>query len=289
MSTPSSLSSSPVRRLTLRDLRACTTLAEGRGWPAGAPAWRLLLTAGTAYGVDDPDGGLAASCVLTSYGPADHPHLGAVGMLLVARHRERQGMGRRMMRHVMEKAGPTPLALYATPSGKPLYEELGFKAIGVAERLQGRLTAPVPPLSTAVRPATAADLRAVIQLDTEVMGYDRTHIVTRLPAFADRFLVVEEAGGISGYAASWDSDGTHIVGPVIASDTATATSLLAALAAGTELELRTDIDDRHTELRQWLSSHGLRTVLESALMCRGIADLPGDWTRRFAPLTTAAT
>ena len=125
MPTPS-LDSLPIRRLTLRDLTACADLSEDRGWPREEHKWGLLLAAGRGHGVDAPDGGLAAACVVTEYGPREQPSLAAVGMVLVAERHSRQRLGRRLMRHVVEEAGTTPLTLYATPLGRPLYEELGF-------------------------------------------------------------------------------------------------------------------------------------------------------------------
>ncbi|MGW0650707.1 GNAT family N-acetyltransferase, partial [Streptomyces umbrinus] len=126
MSTPSS-AFQPIRRLTPRDLTACADLSENRGWPREEHKWGLLLTAGTGYGIDDPDGGLVTACVVTSYGPQDRPALAAIGMVLVAERHARQGVGRRLMRHVVAELGTTPVTLHATPYGRPLYEELGFK------------------------------------------------------------------------------------------------------------------------------------------------------------------
>ena len=37
-----------------------------------------------------------------------------------------------------------------------------------------------------------------------------------------------------------------------------------------------------------MKEHGLETVAFNTVMTYGIPDLPGDWTRRFAPLTVAA-
>ena len=48
--------------------------------------------------------------------------------------------GRRLMRHVVDAMGTTPLTLHATPYGQPLYEELGFKVTGRAEMLRGHFT-----------------------------------------------------------------------------------------------------------------------------------------------------
>lgn len=107
VSTPSP-AALPIRRLTPRDLTACADLSENRGWPREEHKWSLLLAAGTGYGIDDPDGGLVTACVVTEYGPHERPDLGAIGMVLVAERHARQGIGRRLMRHVVAEMGTTP-------------------------------------------------------------------------------------------------------------------------------------------------------------------------------------
>ncbi|MFB9461296.1 GNAT family N-acetyltransferase [Streptomyces cinereospinus] len=287
MPTPS-LAALPIRRLTRRDLKVCADLSEDRGWPREEHKWGFLLTAGTGYGIDDPQGGLVAACVVTEYGPQERPELAAVGMVLVAERHARQGVGRRLMQHVVSSTGTTPLTLHATPNGRPLYEELGFKVTGRAEMLRGFFVPGGPEPKVATRPATAEDLPTILRVDAEVFGADRTHIITRLPAFADQVRVAEEDGRITGYAAAWPTMDTHVVGPLIARDTETAKALIASLAAHTDRPLRTDIDVRHEELLAWAKERGLASVAFNAVMTYGVAELPGDWTRRFAPLTVAA-
>ncbi|MGX1563007.1 GNAT family N-acetyltransferase [Streptomyces sp. NPDC055506] len=287
MPTPS-LASLPIRRLTLRDLTACADLSQDRGWPREEHKWGFLLTAGKGYGIDDPDGGLVSACVVTEYGPHEHPALAAIGMVLVAERHAGQGVGRRLMRHVVSAMGPTPLTLHATPNGRPLYEELGFKVTGRAEMVSGHFTPGGPEPKVATRAATAEDLAAILRLDEQVFGTDRTHIITRLPAFADQLRVAEEDGRLIGYAAAWPNMDTHVVGPLIARDTAVAQALIASLAAHTDRPLRTDIDVRHEELLAWVKERGLAPVAFNSVMAYGITELPGDWTRRFAPVTVAA-
>lgn len=288
--SPSALAQLPVRRLTVADLLACADLSENRGWLREEHKWGLLLSAGTGYGIDDPDGdGLLACCVVTSYGSGpEGPELAAIGMVLVAQRYARRGVGRRLMRHVLDEAGETPLTLHATANGQPLYEELGFAEIGRAEMVKGRFTGAVPAPNVAVRPVTAEDLQEVLRLDREVFGLDRTPLITRLPAFADHLRVAVEDGAIIGFAAAWPNMDTHVVGPLIARDTATAQALVASLGAATNRPLRTDVDLRHTELLGWLKENGLDPIITNAVMVRSLPDLPGDLDRRFAPLTVAA-
>ncbi|WP_405686210.1 GNAT family N-acetyltransferase [Streptomyces sp. NBC_00057] len=282
---PRPLAELPVRRLTLGDLVACADLCEDRGWPRDEHRWGLLLAAGTGYGMDDPGGkGLMAACVVTSYGP----RLAAIGMLLVAERYARQGVARHLMRHAIDEAAGTPLSLYATSAGQPLYEQLGFAVVGRVERVTGFFRPTGDRASTAtVRPATAEDLQAMVRLDTDVFGADRTHVLARLPAYADHIRVAEDDGKLVGYAATWPSAHTHVVGPLIAPDTDTAQALVASLAEATDLPLRADIDARHAELLAWFNECGLQRGSKTTVMTYGTSDLPGDWTRRYAPMTVA--
>jgi hypothetical protein len=202
------------------------------------------------------------------------------------------------MRHVMESVGDTPLALFATAQGQPLYEDLGFSPVGRAERIGGRFRAPGPGgsasagasrgrASVTTRPAAADDLQAMVRLDLPVFGTDRTHLLARLPAFSDRLQVAEEHGELIGYAALWPSGHAEVVGPLVARDTVTAQALVSALAATTDRPLRTDVYARHQELLRWLAEHGLEPLARTTVMTYGIPDLPGDAARRFAPLTVA--
>ncbi|MFE1906619.1 GNAT family N-acetyltransferase [Streptomyces gardneri] len=283
--SPSALAQLPIRRLTADDLLDCADLSENRGWPREEHKWGHLLTAGTGYGIDDPSGtGLVTCCVVTSYGP----ELAAIGMVLVAEAYARQGVGRRLMQHVLSEAGDTPLTLHATPNGQPLYEQLGFIETSRSEMVRGRFSFTTPAPDVPVRPATAEDLQAILRLDREVFGLDRTHILTRLPAFADHLRVAEENGEITGFAAAWPNMDTHVVGPLIAKDPDTAQALIASLAAATDRPLRTDIDVRHTTLLSWAKENGIDSIATNGVMVRSLPDLPGDWRRRFAPLTVAA-
>ncbi|MCX5377168.1 GNAT family N-acetyltransferase [Streptomyces sp. NBC_00091] len=299
--TPPPLTDLPIRALTTDDLRHCADLSEDRGWLREDHKWGLLLAAGNGYGIDAPDGqGLAAACVVTQYGDTRaKPDLAAIGMVLVADRYARKGLGRRLMRYVCDDVlAGVPLTLHATPYGRPLYEELGFDTTGRAEMLRGAFR-PEPdgpaagltsgPGGVHVRPATAEDLQRIVRLDTEVFGTDRTHVITRLPAFTDRLLVAEDSSGaLIGYAAIWPNMDTHVIGPLIARDTASAKALVSSLAAGTERHLRTDVDVRHEELLSWLKERGLESVAFNTVMTRDIPGLPGDWSRRWAPLTVAA-
>ena len=298
--TTPDLGALPVRRLGPADLEACLDLAEDRRWGRDERMWRLLLTAGQGYGIPappgDPHGGLIASLVATSYGSGHGASHGSayrcLGMMLVARRHERRGLGRRLLRHVLDQAPTAAAFLTATEQGRPLYEGLGFKAVGQLTTLYGAFTGEQPPgalpAGAVVRPATAADLPDILAYDLPVFGADRTFLLARLPSFAEQLLVARAADGrLTGFAACRPNRPSTFVGPLLAEDETTAAQLITTLARQAPPPLRFDVDDRHPGLAAWLRANGLHPANRSTLMVLGAPDLPGDISRRFAPYSVA--
>jgi GNAT superfamily N-acetyltransferase len=274
-----------VRRLTVADLPACLALAVDRDWGAEEQKWRLLFDVGEVLGMQDDGGELAAAAVVTRYPPGT----AVISMVLVAARLERQGLGTRLMTHVLERAGPGPVYLYATENGRPLYEKVGFVSIDGMTTHVGRFEsvdgAPPAPVS---RPARDDDLPAILALDAAAFGADRSDLVSRLPAFVERLRVLEGDGTITGYAAAWRNLETMVIGPVIAEDVRDAQALIADLAADLpDDRLRLDLEHRHIELRAWVADRGIPPVFDTSLMVRGGRELPGNRDRLFLPVMQA--
>ncbi|WP_237317967.1 GNAT family N-acetyltransferase [Streptomyces sp. JJ36] len=302
--TPASPADLPIRPLSPYDLPACLDLATARGWTREEHKWRLLLTAGQGYGIDAPDRphALIGAFVLTPYGSTDPAAPGggtaytSVGMVLVAERFQRRGLGLRLMEHALAASGDAVPFLTATPQGRPLYEKLGFKPVGRLGILTGHFTPPPGAAApggarvgaATVRPATAADLRDVLALDAQAFGADRTELLARLPAFADRFVVAEDGTGtVSGFAAAWPNEDVTVLGPVVARDLPTAQALITDLGTHTTGPVRYDVDAHHSALVDWLRERGLDGAFPCTQMVHTASDLPGDLDRRFAPYSVA--
>jgi len=283
---------SPIRRLGTGDLRHCVALSIDRGWLPERSKWALLLAETEAFGVDAPDGGLAGCVVLARYGP----DLGSVGMMLVAARYGRRGLGRALMEHLLAEAGAATVTLFATDQGRPLYEKLGFRIIrrnvafvgafrpepgaghpGAERPGAGGPGAGGPAAGPPVRPAADADMPAILGVDKAAFGADRSRLLLRLPAFAERLLVFETADGIAGYAAAWRNESATVIGPVVAPDDAAACQLITGLAAQARGPVRLDLDPDRPELPRWAFARGLQPVSRHAVMARG------DWRPRGAP------
>jgi GNAT superfamily N-acetyltransferase len=268
----------PIDRLTPEDLDACLALAESRGWRPERRRWELLFAAGEVHGIRAPDGGLAGCVSLARYGSG----LAAVGMMLVAERFERQGLGGRLMEHVLGAAGDATVFLYATPFGRPLYERLGFRAVGAATTCIGPFTGAA---SGGTRRATEADLDAILALDAAAFGADRAALLRGFFGFAE--LRVLGGGTVRGYAAAAPHAGVTTVGPLVAPDLDAARALIADLAADVDGHVRLDIDHGHDGLMAWVAERGVAPGDEVTLMVQGARDLPGERAQVFLPVMLA--
>ena len=273
----------PIRRLAVADLADCIELTLDRGWLAEELKWRLMLTISEVYGVDDPAGGLAGAVGLTRYGD----DLAAVGMLLVATACSRQGLGRRLMRHVLDQAAGAVVCLYATAMGLPLYQQLGFQTVEVATRYTG-LVAPgaaaASPRPAGLRAVQAADISSVLAADAAAFGAPRAALLAELAGAADVFLACGDPA--AAYGAVWGGDDLKVIGPVVASEAATVPGLLDALVAGRPGPVRIDVSSRHPQVASWARARGLASGVSAALMTYG-GPLPGDRSRLYAPANVA--
>jgi GNAT superfamily N-acetyltransferase len=289
----------PVRRLRPDDLRHCVRLSVDRGWLPEKAKWSLLLEVSEVFGIDAPDGGdgdgaLAGAVVLTRYG-AD---LASVGMMLVAARYGRMGLGRALMEHLLAEAGDATVTLFATDLGKPLYDKLGFRTIRRSAAFTGPFRADAEPAENTAtgtadnskmrtRPAAAADMASIIDVDKAAFGADRSRLLRRLPAFAGQLLVLETGRGVAGFAAAWQNHTSTVIGPVVAPDGAAARLLIGDLAAGIRGQVRLDLDPDRPELPAWAVRHGLQPAGLNAVMAYGDRPPPGDPARLFTPISIA--
>ena len=261
-------------------------LGVDRGWGPERRKWSFLVEAAEPYGIDAPGGSLAGVVVLGRYSPA----LASVGMMLVGTRYGRQGLGRRLMTHLLDQAGDATVFLTATRYGRPLYEKLGFRITGRSATFLGRLPAgdaatdgPDP-----TRPAGEDDLPSLLRVDRPAFGADREYLLRRLFAFTDQLRVLERDGRVIGYAGAWHNDGTDVIGPVIAPDAEAAQTLITSVARRATFPVRLDFDPERTGLAAWVRSRGLAIVNETAFMVHGDPwPPPGPHDQLFSPITVA--
>ncbi|GLY53709.1 acetyltransferase [Lentzea sp. NBRC 102530] len=261
-----------LRRLTGDDLVACSDLAESRSWPREESKWEFLLAHGEGWGLFDDDG-LVGTTIVTRY-----PELASISMVLVAERAARQGHARRLVSHVLDTGVPDTgvSTLFATKMGRPLYEQLGFHAVGFTDIHAGKFTGRAADVSHI---ATADDLDDIVALDTKVTGITRPYLWESLLRMGT---IRISDHGVTG---SWQvREARMLIGPVIADTPADACALIADCAAGNP-SVRVDVHD--PEVIAFVRKHGLESWGEATWMVRGADTLPGDRARYRAPLLQA--
>lgn len=161
-----------------------------------------------------------------------------IGMMVILPSMQRQGIGQALMGHILKwiEASGCPITLLdASVAGRPLYEKLNFIHDGETARyfLTGqpvRTTSPAASIlmsSQNIHPMQAADLQAVIELDTVVSGGNRAKLIKRLFAeLSNRaFVAVDDTGRLMGYAVALE----RRIGPIVAENITIAEALLATV------------------------------------------------------------
>ncbi|MDT8909507.1 GNAT family N-acetyltransferase [Amycolatopsis sp. PS_44_ISF1] len=258
-----------VRPIGPADLSACLDLAAEHGWARDARKWSVVLDVGRGFGVDAPDGGLAATVAVARTGP-----FASISMMVVASRFARQGLGRRLMAEALAEAGDAVVALFSTEMGLPLYKSMGFVLDGGCQGHVGLLADDGGP---AARPIGPPDLARVYELDAAAQGFDRRALLERLLFEAEQVHVTE-----AGYALGTRSEGRTVIGPVVAADEQQARALIRGVARAVSGEVRVDVDLAHPGLGEWCRDRGLTAGSPDPRLVRDGKPLPGDAGRRFA-------
>jgi GNAT superfamily N-acetyltransferase len=239
------------------------------------------LDPGCCVLAEDPaDGALLGSCFW-------HPrptHVG-LGIMNVAPAAFGRGVARRLLDFVIARAEEPGLPLRLVSSAQnldsfSLYNRAGFVPIAVLQDLQVPVPAaglPAPPIGTdRVRPATAADVAAMVALEREVLGIERgrdfAHIVAN-PEGIWSARVLDGPDGPRGFLCASDDPASAMLGPGCARDADTAIALLAA-----ELDARWRgrapvvlAPSAQPALLRWLAEQGGRNLELHLLQVRGAA------------------
>lgn len=169
-----------------------------------------------------------AGAIVGTLGAVDYGRLAYVGLMAVDPSRQRAGIARRLVAHLLaaiQRRGCQIALLDATDAGAPLYEQFGFVDDGVARVLELD-TFSTGSQQPAVDISNEAELAELGALDAEAFGADRQKLLEALAQdYADRLLVARDrAGGVMGYLFARDPT----LGPWVARDLPTAEALLAA-------------------------------------------------------------
>ena len=276
--------STRYRKFALGDVAAAHRLSREVRWPHRLEDWKFVRRLGTGHVA--LEAGKVVGTILTWKHDRRHASL---GMVIVDPQHQRRGIGGRLMRLALRDLAGRAVMLNATPAGLPLYEKLGFKAIGSVEQHQGIASrVRVVPLARGerLRPVGTRDVATLVSLATQAAGLSRTRVIRRLLEVGDAIALAHE-DDIVGFAMLRRFGRGLVIGPIVAPDAERAQALASHwVAMHPGKFLRIDVSGS-SGLGPWLDSIGLPKVDTVVTMVKGKPPAPGADSHTYALVSQA--
>ena len=225
--------------LSAADTHACWQLSQALRWPHREADWQQFITWAKAHGAAlavRADGRLIGCGLAWQWGHEQ----GSIGMVIVDNAWQRRGIGKQLFKGLLQALEGRDVMLQATAQGRPLYESLGFAAIGHARQFHGHWQPPVEAAPT-VSPATdeltrllqPQDLPALLAYDQRERGLARPALLQALLAQMDAdercAVSVDAQGRLCGYGILRRFGRGWVVGPLLADGADRAVALVKRL------------------------------------------------------------
>jgi len=202
--------------MTSADVPACMALKERAGWNQTARDWLIFIEL-------RPEGCFVATLkgdVIATATTVDYEgEFSWIGMMLVSPDHRRKGIGAQLMKAcITSLADCRTIKLDATPTGKYLYETLGFET-------EYTLTRMACDAASALREEPDSDIRALqptdldelVAFDAAFFGANRGPVLRKWFDNAPQFAyVLHEKGRLAGFSMGRMGSHRSSVGPVVA-------------------------------------------------------------------------
>lgn len=266
-----------LRALTPDDLPDLMALVNEAGWNQTPRDWKMMLALGNGRGLADGAGRIVASALTLPHGN----NLGWIGMVLVAGEWRNRGCATRLLDDcIAELRDASRVAgLDATPAGQPVYERLGFAGTQRISRWRRPARTPAGQLAAGVNPVGQDDLARIAALDAAIFGAPRPKLIQDLCTRTDPMGWI---AGDDGFLLHRMGLNARQIGPLCATDTATAGRLLDTALARFGEALVMDACDAHPGFGALLEARGFEVERPFTRMYLGAPMLTGDPGRLFA-------
>src|SRR5262245_38354209 len=255
-----------ILKMAARDLPAAQALSREVNWPHRLEDWQFVHSVGqglVAYSGDQ----LVGTAMWWSY----ENRIVRLGMVIVDPTIQRSGIGRALMLGILDRITEPTVMLNATKQGETLYRQLGFLGVGSIVQHQGAsFSAPLVPLREGerIRPLGRNELARLVELDAAACGVRREGGIAALIENGEA-VVLDDAGETVGFAFYRRFGRGHVIGPVVARDTASAKALIAHwIGSNAGMFMRIDVPGE-SGLSNWLEELGLARVDNVVTMVRG--------------------
>jgi GNAT superfamily N-acetyltransferase len=273
-----------LRLLRPTDLAFADSLRALAGWNQTVNDWQTFLALSSqGCFVAEWNGSPAGTATTICYGQ----DLAWVGMLLVHPDFRRRGIGHALLARCLEHlkaAGIRTIRLDATPEGKILYEEFGFREECSIMRCEiPHITSPSANNSTVIRPYAETDAVLLEQFDTKVFGASREPLLKRLLPASSKVLVFQSNAGLDGYGMLRVGARALYLGPLIAETPDSAKLLVSGLLANAVgQKVFWDVPQSNLTAVSMASALGFEAQRPLVRMVLGEPAPPVAWDRYFA-------
>jgi GNAT superfamily N-acetyltransferase len=250
-----------LEAMEIEHLDGAILLSREAGWPHRREDWELVLSVSEGI-VALQDGRVVATTIMTPFGS----DAAAINMVIVDAAMRGRGLGLRLMDVALQKAGARDCRLVATKEGLPLYEKLGFVAVGEIVQHQGKALKVEAPAD--VSWARDDEHGKICALDRAACDLDRSKLMSALHRLA-QFAVIRDRGEVVAFAGLRAFGRGLVIGPVVATSDKQAKDLIQFMLAhheGAFVRLDTELS---TGLGPWLTERGLVHVGGGIPMRRG--------------------
>jgi GNAT superfamily N-acetyltransferase len=255
------------RRLTGDDAPAGLRLSTAAGWNQSVRDWELMIAAGEGIGMVDPSDELIATAILLPY----QQDVQWISMVLVDGRWQKRGIGTRLLKLMVELSPLPVVGLDATAAGKPVYQNLGFGAKESITRFARKeQTGGSPwPLDEAVADLSAERFVTLVHPFLKAPGRGRQSLLADLTASGDGRLALQRGEKTASLALTRVGREATQIGPLHATDAASATAILRSIASSRKGRLIIDVPDRHEAFVDQIVSLGFESSRHFTRMFKG--------------------
>jgi ribosomal protein S18 acetylase RimI-like enzyme len=274
-----------LRVMTDSDLPFADNVRRMAGWNQTLTDWHRFLAM-------EPDGCFLAEWDGTPVGTATTIAYGSdlawIGMVLVHPDYRRRGIGKalleRCLAYLQEKS-VSCIKLDATPLGKAVYDNLGFRDEWTLTRWENpNVDCNMHQELPGCRCIQPTDLEAIERIDSAAFGASRLKILKALIAQSSHEVVFENRSGqIDGYGLVRPGSRAFYLGPVAAVSIEAALQVVESLLAHCAGHpVFWDIPDHNEVIIVWAKQHGFSAQRQLIRMHLGDNRMPGLPSRQIA-------
>lgn len=274
--------SSRLRQLTLEDAEQCLAVTAAVGWQHQLRDWqqRIRWSGEGCFGIEC-DGRIVATTIAVTY----QQQLAWIGVVVTHPDYQRRGYARCLMETVLgwlHQRGVACIMLDATEYGYKLYEELGFRPVGLMQRWHGHLT-PTP--DGDYQPISDDNLADFVRFDGTVFGVERP-VILRDNVSIGQGWMARDTDQWTGYLLAIPRPEIIHIGPWYHHSAEGAEQLLGVAAkAWPDKAFRFDTPAENVHVNAILRAQGMKSTSSCVRMVYGETVPPTGLSRQYSVLS----